>query len=100
MRASASANGKDIGDWGENIASLALISRGVVTRRDFRVPSPNGGTFRPDLFAPLTRTVYEVKTGIVRDTLLFRYQLDNYHEMVEDGTVDDVMYVNVSYGNS
>jgi hypothetical protein len=99
-RTPASANGKDIGDWGEKIAACALLSRGVVTCRDFRVPSPNGGTFRPDLFDPETRTVYEVKTGIVRDTLLFRYQLDNYHDMVEDGTIRNVTYVNVSYGDS
>jgi len=90
----AAIGGKALGDYGVGVAENYLNEIGVRVQREVWFEGPNG-RFRADLFDPMTRTMYEVKTGKF-ELILLHYQINDYKHALKTHQAKRVLYVNVA----
>jgi hypothetical protein len=85
-----------IGKYGTIIAMRWLRDLGIKAVRNRELQNSRGRTIKPDLFEESTRTVYEVKTGLVDFSRESRAQALGYRRAMITGQVKQVIYLNVA----
>jgi hypothetical protein len=85
-----------VAKYGHIIAWRWLLGLGVRAERHHILRNSYGRTIRPDLFDPITRTIYEVKTGCLYPSRVAWKQALAYRRAVRTRQARRVFYIGVA----